>query len=262
MRYPIPIRTRAVSLPIRGADGITCDPAPDQPGRWTRRRAFQRVRASAGAASPADFAVNGEAVSYFGAPGVVIPPLRFGCAHLCEAAGGVDAFLIGSEMRGATTLRSRHEHLCLCTALVDLATTCAAYCAPGTEITYGADWTETVAHISCRTGPTIRGFPSRSALGVGRYRRGRRRRLFAACRLARRRSPSRSSGRLAVDLRSRLPRSNDRDGDDDQPQSWRRAKTAWGEIRVRTNNTSRIRARSSQTSTTLKIALIGWRDEP
>ena len=27
-------------------------------------------------------------------------------AHLCKAAGGVDAFLIGSELRGLTTLRS------------------------------------------------------------------------------------------------------------------------------------------------------------
>jgi hypothetical protein len=27
-------------------------------------------------------------------------------AHLCKAAGGVDAFLIGSEMRGLTTIRS------------------------------------------------------------------------------------------------------------------------------------------------------------
>ncbi len=39
------------------------------------------------------------------------------------------------------------------------------------------------------------------------------------------------------------------------------ARNGVGKIRVRTNNTSQIRARSSQTSTTLKIALIGWRDE-
>ena len=32
-------------------------------------------------------------------------------AHLCAAAGGVDAFLIGSEMRGLTTIRERRREL-------------------------------------------------------------------------------------------------------------------------------------------------------
>ena len=47
-------------------------------------------------------------------------------AHLCDAAGGVDAFLIGSEMRGITQVRSGAATYPAVQALRDLAADCRA----------------------------------------------------------------------------------------------------------------------------------------
>ncbi len=63
-------------------------------------------------------------------------------AELAEAAGGVDAFLIGSEMRGLTTVRSGAARFPFVDALRVLAADASSILRSATKITYAADWSE------------------------------------------------------------------------------------------------------------------------
>ena len=67
-------------------------------------------------------------------------------AHLAQAAGGVDAFLIGSELRGLTTLRDEDDAFPFVEELCTLAGDVRAILGPATKITYGADWSEYFGH--------------------------------------------------------------------------------------------------------------------
>ncbi|MCQ8184245.1 baseplate multidomain protein megatron [Parvularcula maris] len=62
-------------------------------------------------------------------------------AQLCAAAGGVDTFLIGSELRGLTTVRDQNGGFPAVHRLRQLAAEVKAIL-PQTVVTYGADWTE------------------------------------------------------------------------------------------------------------------------
>ena len=55
----------------------------------------------------------GDTVVYSGPDEWSLSRMVLHYAWLCKAAGGVDAFLIGSELRGLTTIRSDGEHLSL-----------------------------------------------------------------------------------------------------------------------------------------------------
>ncbi|MFT2621980.1 baseplate megatron protein TIM-barrel domain-containing protein, partial [Escherichia coli] len=63
-----------------------------------------------------------------------------------EAAGGVDGFLLGSELVGLTTVRSGASAYPAVAALRALAADCAGVLRPGTAIGYAADWTEYFGH--------------------------------------------------------------------------------------------------------------------
>ena len=67
-------------------------------------------------------------------------------AHLCAAAGGVDAFLIGSELRGLTTIRDGATNYPVVSALKQLAGDVATILGAGTAISYAADWSEYFGH--------------------------------------------------------------------------------------------------------------------
>jgi hypothetical protein len=67
-------------------------------------------------------------------------------AHLCAAAGGVDAFLIGTEMPGLTTIRSGASTYPAVTAFKTSRPMCARSSALGTKIGYAADWSEYFGH--------------------------------------------------------------------------------------------------------------------
>ncbi len=62
-------------------------------------------------------------------------------ANLCASAGGVDAFLIGSELRGLTTLRSAAGTFPFVAALQQLAADVKAIL-PSAGVSYAADWSE------------------------------------------------------------------------------------------------------------------------
>ncbi len=63
-------------------------------------------------------------------------------AMLCKAAGGVESFCIGSEMRGLTTLRGENGSFPAVAHLVALAAEVRAILGPEVRIGYAADWSE------------------------------------------------------------------------------------------------------------------------
>jgi len=93
------------AYPWRGR--ITCSPAAGFAGTVDKTAAAAaQVAVFFGNAQVSDFNVSGETVSWTGDPndwGYRRMILHY--AHLCVAAGGVDAFLIGSELRGLSQIR-------------------------------------------------------------------------------------------------------------------------------------------------------------
>ncbi|ODN72443.1 hypothetical protein A6302_00189 [Methylobrevis pamukkalensis] len=67
-------------------------------------------------------------------------------ATLCDAAGGVDCFLVGSEMRGLTALSDGFASHPFVDDLVALAGDVKSVLGPATEVSYAADWTEWANH--------------------------------------------------------------------------------------------------------------------
>ncbi|MCQ0091524.1 glycoside hydrolase TIM-barrel-like domain-containing protein [Roseovarius sp. M141] len=63
-------------------------------------------------------------------------------AALCAAAGGVESFCIGSEMRGLTQIRGPGGSFPAVTALIELAAEVRALLGPDVKIGYAADWSE------------------------------------------------------------------------------------------------------------------------
>ena len=67
-------------------------------------------------------------------------------ARLCAQAGGVDAFLLGSELRGLTSLRDDSDVFPFVHGLRELAREARTILGAQTTITYGADWSEYFGH--------------------------------------------------------------------------------------------------------------------
>jgi len=107
--------------PWRGR--ITCSPAAGFVGTVDKTAsATAQVAAFFGNASAADFSVSGETVSWVGGADWGYRRFILHYAHLCAAAGGVDAFLLGSELRGLTTIRDSATSYPAVAALKTLAT--------------------------------------------------------------------------------------------------------------------------------------------
>lgn len=111
------------AYPWRGR--IICDPAPGQAGspQGTAAAAAQVENFFAGG----DWNYRRMVLHY---------------ANLVVAAGGVDAFLIGSELKALTRVRSGTGVYPAVDALVTLAADVKAIVGGSTVVTYGADWTE------------------------------------------------------------------------------------------------------------------------
>ncbi|MEM6727325.1 MAG: glycoside hydrolase/phage tail family protein, partial [Pseudomonadota bacterium] len=128
-------------LPWRGR--ITLSLAPGVSGSPDGTTAAEaEVAAFMGNAQPSDFSVSGTRVSYGGPPDVGYRRFILHYAHLCAAAGGVDAFCIGSEIRGLTTIRGAGNGFPAVAALRTLAAECRAILGPNCDISYAADWSE------------------------------------------------------------------------------------------------------------------------
>jgi len=121
------------AYPWRGR--ITCDPAPGRP---------QSSDASASAGV--------QVASFFGARVFDHNDWSYRrfilhYARLCAEAGGVDAFLIGSELVGLTRVRSASGVYPAVQELIALALEVKSILGPKTKVSYAADWTEYGAHV-------------------------------------------------------------------------------------------------------------------
>lgn len=106
------------------------------------------IEAFLGTASVSDFELEGEEVDWLGAND------EFGFrrfilhhAYLAKAAGGVEAFLVGSEMRALTRLRDEAGQFPFVEGLIVLASDVRAVLGPNCKISYAADWTEYGAYV-------------------------------------------------------------------------------------------------------------------
>ncbi|SEQ64169.1 baseplate multidomain protein megatron [Thalassovita taeanensis] len=100
------------------------------------------VAAFFGTVRAADFAIAEGQVTYSGPDEWSYGRFILHCAALCVAAGGVDAFCIGSEMRGLTQLRGAEGGFPAVAQLRQLAAEVRSLLGAQTRIGYAADWTE------------------------------------------------------------------------------------------------------------------------
>jgi len=148
---PNPYSANAASIgqptfPWRGR--ITCSPAAGYAGTVDKTAAATtQVSALFGTAMPASFNVSGSDVSWTGPVGEwSLRRMILHYAQLCKAAGGVDAFLIGSEMPGLTTIRSGASTYPAVTAFKALASDVRTILGAGIKIGYASDWSEYFGH--------------------------------------------------------------------------------------------------------------------
>ncbi|MFZ4530545.1 MAG: baseplate multidomain protein megatron [Alsobacter sp.] len=116
-------------FPWRGR--ITCDPAPGRPGSPDGTPACT-AQVAALFGGPQDWGLRRMALHY---------------AALAREAGGVEAFVLASEMVGITRLRSAPGVYPATAELVRLAAEVKAVLGPQAAVTYAADWTEYGAHV-------------------------------------------------------------------------------------------------------------------
>jgi GTA TIM-barrel-like domain/Putative phage tail protein len=136
--------TTQAAYPWRGR--ITASVAPGLAGTPDKTAAAATQIASfVGACLPSQFTVSGTTVTYSGPNEWSYRRQILHYAKLCAAAGGVEAFILGSEMRGLTTLRGAANAYPFVVALQQLAAEVKAIL-PAAKISYGADWSEYFGH--------------------------------------------------------------------------------------------------------------------
>ena len=123
---PNPYTGAAPQPPFPWRGRITCDPAPGRAG------------------SPDGTPAAAEQVNAFFAS---YRAFILHYAQLCKAAGGVDAFLIGSELIGLTRVRSGAGQYPAVAALAQLAADVRSLLGAATKLSCAADWTEYGAHV-------------------------------------------------------------------------------------------------------------------
>lgn len=99
-----------------------------------------------GTARAEDFSAAEDTASYLGPAEWSYRRFILHYAHLCKIAGGVDAFCIGSEMRGLTQIRDGATSYPAVQALKALAAEVRKVLGAGTKIGYAADWSEYFGH--------------------------------------------------------------------------------------------------------------------
>ncbi|MBN2630077.1 MAG: glycoside hydrolase TIM-barrel-like domain-containing protein [Rhodobacteraceae bacterium] len=95
-----------------------------------------------GEAAVSDFVEVGEEIHYTGPDDWGFRRFILHYAHLCRMAGGVDAFCIGSELRGITQIRGANRSFPAVNALIELAADVRSILGDETKISYAADWSE------------------------------------------------------------------------------------------------------------------------
>ncbi len=121
-------------------------PAAGQPGTPDKTgAAATQIAAFVGTADPSDFTLVGDQVVYSGPDEWSFRRMILHHANLAKAAGGVDAFLLCSELRGLSWVRDGAASYPFVEALITLAADVKAVL-PEAKIIYAADWSEYFAH--------------------------------------------------------------------------------------------------------------------
>jgi len=129
------------AYPWRGR--ITSNPAIGQAGSPDQSAAMNgQIAAFVGSVATSDFVPAATTINYTGPVDWGYRRMILHYAQLAQLAGGVDSFLIGSEMRGLTWLRNSATGFPFVDALVNLAGDVRSVLGAGTKIFYGADWSE------------------------------------------------------------------------------------------------------------------------
>ncbi len=129
------------AYPWRGR--ITCNPAIGVSGSPDKTNSvIAQIDAFVGNAQISDFTISNSSVIYNGPNEWSYRRMILHYAKLVEIAGGVDAFIIGSEMRAMTQIRSDIEQFPFVDALVELAQDVRTILGNNTKISYAADWSE------------------------------------------------------------------------------------------------------------------------
>jgi hypothetical protein len=133
------------AYPWRGR--ITLHPAAGQAGSPDKSgAAAAQVAAFFGSAVASDFGASGGLPNYAGPAEWSYRRFILHYAKLTALAGGVDSFIIGSELRGLTTARDSASTYPAVTALCLLAGQVRSIVGSVTKLTYAADWTEYFGH--------------------------------------------------------------------------------------------------------------------
>jgi len=137
---------RQGAYPWRGR--ITCHPAAGRPGSPDRTAAVgAQVASFFGAATAAQFGVADGLPTYSGPAGDWgLRRMLLHYAKLAQLAGGVDGFILGSELRGLTTVRDGTSSYPAVAALKSLAGQVRALLGSVTKLGYAADWSEYFGH--------------------------------------------------------------------------------------------------------------------
>ncbi|WP_299358158.1 glycoside hydrolase/phage tail family protein [uncultured Paracoccus sp.] len=126
-------------MPWRGR--ITCDFGHDHTAA-----AADDVGMFFGAAAPGDYDVRDGRVVYAGPDEWSYRRFILHYAHLCRLAGGIDSFLVGSEMIGLTQIRDAAGNYPAVAALRALVRDVRAILGPAVKLGYAADWSEYFGH--------------------------------------------------------------------------------------------------------------------
>ncbi|MEM7613422.1 MAG: glycoside hydrolase/phage tail family protein, partial [Pseudomonadota bacterium] len=129
---PVPWRGRITTSLAPGVSGTTDKTAA----------AGAEVSTFMGTVALSDFAIVDGSVIYSGPDEWSYRRFILHYAHLCVAAGGVDSFCIGSEMRGLTQIRDGAASFPAVAAFKTLAAEVRTVLGPDTKIGYAADWSE------------------------------------------------------------------------------------------------------------------------
>ncbi len=142
---PYSANTTQPAYPWRGR--ITVSPAAGRPGTLDKTSAASiALAAFVGTATPADFSIAGDTVTYAGPAEFSFRRMILHYAHLAQAAGGVDAFVLCSELRGLSQTRGPGGAYPFVSALQQLAADVRSILGSATKIVYAADWTEYFGH--------------------------------------------------------------------------------------------------------------------
>ncbi|MDE3237347.1 MAG: glycoside hydrolase/phage tail family protein [Paracoccaceae bacterium] len=135
------------ALPWRGR--ISLSVAPGRAGSPDRTaQAEAEVAAFFGTVRASDFAVAQGEIVYSGPAEWSYRRFVLHYAHLAALAGGVDAFCVGSELRGVTQARGAGDSFPAVAQLRALAADVRGILGAGVKISYAADWSEYGAYQS------------------------------------------------------------------------------------------------------------------